>query len=312
MPLTNRRSLLRACLRIRPVGAPGLQVDENSAGFCRPCAPTRRIVGLLRHALKLASALALTAPLTAQEAATDDKAAAAELAKKLQNPVASLISVPIQNNWDFGIGSANAMKYTANIQPVIPFSLSEDWNLITRTILPVVYAESPTGGSSKFGLGDINQSFFFSPKAPVGGWILAGGPVMLWPSATDHALGGGKWGAGPTALVLQQERGWTYGLLANHIWSYAGWSDHEVSATFLQPFISFTTKKQTTFGLNTESTYNWSESQWSVPINASVSQLVKIGKQPVQVQLGGRYYAEGPSGGPDWGLRCGVTFLFPK
>src|SRR5664279_241780 len=124
-------------------------------------------------AAALASALAFTTTLVAQDAATDDKAAAAELAKKLSNPVASLISVPIQNNWDFGIGSANAMRYTANIQPVIPFSISEDWNLITRTIVPVIYAESPiVGGADKSGLGDAVQSLFVSPKAPVGGWIL--------------------------------------------------------------------------------------------------------------------------------------------
>lgn len=112
--------------------------------------------------LTLACALPLTSALFAQDAPSDDKAAEAELAKKLQNPIASLISVPIQNNWDFGIGSANAMKYTANIQPVIPFSLSQDWNLITRTIMPLIYAESPTkGGTDHSGLGDITQSFFF-------------------------------------------------------------------------------------------------------------------------------------------------------
>ena len=238
---------------------------------------------------------------------------AAELAKKLQNPVASLISVPLQSNWDFGIGSANAMRYTLNIQPVIPFSLTKDWNLITRTILPVIYAESPVeGGDSTSGLGDIVQSFFFSPKEPVGGWILAVGPVALWPTATDSALGAGKWGAGPTALALRQEHGWTYGALANHIWSYAGWGDRNVNATFLQPFVSFTTKKQTTFGINTESTYDWENSQWTVPLNAFVSQLVKIGGKPVQFQVGYRYYAEKPDGGPDWGLRFTVTFLFPK
>src|SRR5271157_2868944 len=119
-------------------------------------------------AAALVSALAFsTTALFAQEAPTDDKAAAeAELAKKLQNPVANLISVPIQNNWDFGIGPANAMKYTANVQPVIPLSISEDWNLITRTIMPLIYAESPTkGGADHSGLGDITQSFFLSPKA---------------------------------------------------------------------------------------------------------------------------------------------------
>ena len=252
--------------------------------------------------LALAGALALaTTPLFAQDAAADDKAATAELAKKLANPVASLISVPIQNNWDFGIGSANAMRYTANIQPVIPFTLNTNWNLITRTILPVIYAESPVpGGSDKSGLGDIVQSFFFSPKAPVGGWILAAGPVMLYPTATDGALGFGKWGAGPTVLALQQNNGWTYGLLANHLWSYADAGRYsassaddasdgggaQVNATFIQPFVSYTTKTFTTFGLNTESTYDWSHSQWTVPLNVTVSQLLKIGKQPMQLSLG--------------------------
>ena len=148
----------------------------------------------------------------------------AELAKKLQNPIADLISVPLQNNWDFGIGPADAMKYTVNIQPVIPVSLTTEWNLIIRTIMPVIYAESPTpGGDSTAGFGDITQSFFFSPKAPTrGGWIWGVGPVFLYPSASDSALGSGKFGLGPTAVALKQEHGWTYGMLFNHIWSVAG------------------------------------------------------------------------------------------
>jgi hypothetical protein len=278
-------------------------------------------------AVALACALASNTTLVAQDAATDEKAAAAELAKKLSNPIASLISVPIQNNWDFGIGSANAMRYTANIQPVIPFSLSEDWNLITRTIVPVIYAQSPVaGGRDASGLGDIVQSFFLSPKEPVGGWIVGAGPALLYPTATDSALGASRWAAGPTFVVLQQSKGFTYGVLANHLWSYAQTGSHggsdagdpsdgsgaEVNATFLQPFVSYTTKSFTTYGLNTESTYDWSHSQWSVPLNASVSQLLKIGGAPVQFQLGAKYYAEGPKGGPDWGLRFAVTFLFPK
>jgi hypothetical protein len=142
--------------------------------------------------------------------AGEERSQQGELATKSLNPVADLTIVPIQNNWDFGIGPANAMRYTANIQPVIPLSLSEDWNLITRTILPVIYAESPVpGGSDKSGLGDTLQSFFFSPKEPVGGWILGGGPALLYPSATDSALGSGKWGAGPTIVALQQQKGWT-------------------------------------------------------------------------------------------------------
>ena len=268
--------------------------------------------------LLFATALLVVAwgPAMAQEGAKNEAAdQAAELAKKLQNPVASLISVPLQNNWDFGIGSKNAMRYTLNVQPVIPFSISKEWNLITRTIMPFIYAESSVaGGDDKSGLGDIVQSFFLSPKAPTsGGWIWGAGPVLLYPSATDSALGSEKWGAGPTAVLLKQESGWTYGLLANHIWSFAGKDSRaDVSATFLQPFVSYTTKTYTTFGLNTESTYDWEAEQWTVPINLTVSQLLKLGKQPISLQLGGRYYAEKPDGGPDWGLRFTVTFLFPK
>ena len=248
----------------------------------------------------------------------DTKDQEAELAKKLNNPVAALISVPIQNNWDFGLGPDNAMKYTCNIQPVVPIGISDDWNLIIRTIMPVIYAEAlnqhwaGNAGKNHFGLGDITQSFFFSPKAPVGGWILGAGPVGYYPTETDSALGAGKWGAGPTVVALRQEHGFTYGILANHIWSFACWGPQNVNATYLQPFLSYTTKTYTTPSINTESTYNWQSEQWTVPINVSVQQLVKIGKLPIAFQFGYRYYAQRPAGGPDWGLRFAVTFLFPK
>ena len=224
------------------------------------------------------------------------------------------MSVPLQNNWDFGIGPEYAMRYTVNVQPVIPFSLSADWLLLTRTILPIIYAESPVpGGGTKAGLGDILQSFFVAPKELAGGWIIGAGPVFLYPSATDSAIGAEKWGAGPTAVLFQQKEGWTYGILANHVWSFAGPGNRQdVNATFLQPVVSYTTKTYTTLGLNTESTYDWENSQWTVPITLAVSQLLKIGKLPISLGLGGRYYAEKPAGGPDWGLRFVVTLLFPK
>ncbi|MEY4484632.1 MAG: hypothetical protein RL693_2084, partial [Verrucomicrobiota bacterium] len=163
-------------------------------------------------------------------------------------------------------------------------------------------------------LGDTVQSFFFSPKEPTaGGWVLGAGPVLLWPSATDDLLGSGKWGAGPTALALRQAKGWTYGVLANHLWSYAGDGDRaEVNATFIQPFVSFTTKSHTTIAFNTESTYDWTREQWTVPLNLTVAQLFKVGGKPMQFTIGGRYYAESPEGGPEWGLRAVLTFLFPK
>ena len=249
----------------------------------------------------------------------------AALAKKLSNPVANLISVPLQSNWDFGIEAPDEVKkipglhfrdayrYTLNVQPVIPISISEDWNVIIRAIVPFIHAESPVKElDDQEGLADIVNSFFFSPKAPTsGGWIWGAGPVFLYPSGGD-GLSARKWGAGPTAVLLKQESGWTYGLLANHIWSFAGPGQNNISSTFLQPFVSFTTKTYTTFGLNTESTYDWENSQWRVPVNLTVAQLLKIGGRPMQFQVGGRWFAEKPEGEADWGLRFVVTFLFPK
>lgn len=135
--------------------------------------------------------------------------------------------------------------------------------------------------------------------------------MFLYPSGTG-GLSARKWGTGPTMVVLKQEKGFTYGLLANHIWSFSGPGEAQVNATFLQPILSYTTKTFTTLGLNTESTYDWERSEWTVPVNLTVSQLLKIGGQPIQLQAGGRVYAERPEGGPDWGLRFALTLLFPK
>jgi hypothetical protein len=238
-----------------------------------------------------------------------------EMAKTLANPIGNLISVPFQNNFDFGGGPAgDGFQYKLNLQPIVPIALSEDWNLISRTILPVVYQERIVGTSSQAGLADTLQSFFLSPAEPTQrGWIWGAGPALMLPTATDDLLGAEKWGAGPTAVVLKQQNGWTYGALANHIWSFAGESSRaEVNATYLQPFLSYTTKKATTFTLNTESTYDWQGHQWTVPLNLMVQQMVKIGKLPVALTVGVRYYADKPDGGPDWGLRFAVIFLFPK
>lgn len=243
-----------------------------------------------------------------------EETGAADLATQLANPVANLVSVPFQNNWDFGIGPNDASRYTLNVQPVIPFTLNDDWNLITRTIIPIIDAESPAPGiDDASGLGDVVQSFFFSPRQPVNGWILGGGPVFLWPTATDELLGTEKFGAGPTLIALQQRGPWTYGALANHLWSFAGEdSRREVNATFLNPFVSYITPTKTTFSLSPELTYDWEAEQWTAPVNFTVSQLFKIGNQPVSFSLGARYYFDAPDGGPEWGIRAGLTFLFPK
>jgi len=237
-----------------------------------------------------------------------------ELAKKLQNPVADLISVPIQFNWDEGIGPKDAGRLLVNIQPVLPFELNEDWNLISRTILPVIYQESIADGvSSDFGLGDTTQSFFFSPKEPVGGWILGFGPVLYLPTGTSPAIRSEQLGVGPTAVALRQHDGWTYGALVNHIWAVTDSDDHEtINSTYLQPFIGFTFPTATTITLNAEMTYDWTAEELTLPFNLMLAQLMKFGEQPIQLQIGGRYYADAPPGGPEWGLRFTVTFLFPK
>jgi hypothetical protein len=238
----------------------------------------------------------------------------ADLAQKLANPISDLISLPIQSNYDFNVGPGDGSTWRTNIQPVIPFGIGEDWNVISRTILPVVDQQGLAISGDALdasGLGDITQSFFFSPKESSPIWGV--GPVFLVPTATDDLLGTEKWAAGPTAVVLQQNGPWTVGMLANHLWDFAGDDGRDpINATFLQPFVSYILPTKTTLTLNTESTYDWENEQWTVPLNFQVSQLFKMGSLPMQAFLGGRYYAEGPDGGPDWGVRFGLTFLFPK
>ncbi len=242
---------------------------------------------------------------------------AADLAKKLSNPVAALISVPLQLNYDEKIGPAESGKrWLLNVQPVVPISLNEDWNVISRTILPIVSQKDIfTGAGSQSGIGDIVQSVFFSPKAPTAdGWIWGAGPVLLLPTGSDDLLSAKKWGLGPTAVLLKQDHGWTYGALANHIWSVAGDSARsDISTTFVQPFLSYTTPSAWTYAANTESTYDWKNKQWSVPLNLLVSKVTKIDSQLINVGGGVRYWADGPDSGPHgWGLRFVVTLLFPK
>jgi hypothetical protein len=261
----------------------------------------------------LATLLLTTGVLSAQTETTNESVSATELAKKLNNPVADLISVPIQNNFLFNVGPGDGFRETTNIQPVIPFELNEHWNLISRTILPVVYQEGLFAGSgSQCGLGDTVQSLFISPKSSEP-FIWGLGPAFLLPTATDDLLGNQQWGVGPTGVILKQSGPWTVGMLVNHLWSIAGDDGREtVNATYLQPFLSYTTHTHTTFTVNSESTYDWTAEDWTIPFNAGVSQILKLGDQPVSIGLMGTWYAEAPAGAPDWGVRLVFTFLFPK
>lgn len=235
-----------------------------------------------------------------------------DLAKQLSNPLASLISVPIQSNYNQGYGSADGEQFLTNIQPVIPITLNEDWNLITRTIVPVIYQDDIAGRSgSQFGLGDTTASLWLSPKEPTSfGLVWGVGPIIYIPTSTDSLLGVGEWGAGPTVVGLVQKGPWTIVGLANHVWTF---DNDDINSTFLQPILSYSTPTAWTFAINTESSYDWTDNDWAVPINATVSKLVNISGQRVQFQVGLRRWITSSDGGPDgWGGRFAVTLLFPK
>ena len=259
----------------------------------------------------------LVQPAQAEDTSGTQKGGDAELAQELSNPIADLITVPIQMNYDRDIGPQDdGWKLQTNIQPVIPFHLNDKWNLITRTILPVIYQDDILPGSgSDFGLGDINLSLFFSPQEPASGGLLWGaGPVLLFPTATEKMLGAKKWGAGPAAVALTMRGPWTVGMLANHVWSYAGDSDRpDISNTFLQPFAAYTWPSAWTVSVQSESIYNWKTEKWSVPVNAAVSKLVRWGKLPVSLQAGVGYWVESPDAGPEgFRFRLQANFVLPK
>ena len=265
--------------------------------------------------LAISTGVSLEAALQAQAQSQQD---AANLGKQLNNPISSLISVPLQFNYNENIGpDDDGSNWTLLVQPVIPFSLNENWNLISRTILPIQWTdEIPSGSNSDSGLGDVTQSFFFSPKQPTaGGWIWGVGPVAVLPlsrTSDSDIFGAGEWAGGPTGVALRQtETGWTYGALVNHVWDVDG--DTDISNTYLQPFVAHTTPTAWTVALNSESTYDWEAEEWSFPLNLMLSKVVHFGRLPVSFQGGIRYWVDSTDAGPeDWGARFAVTFLFPR
>lgn len=240
-----------------------------------------------------------------------------ELAKDLLNPFTTLVRVPVQFGYDQRIGPESAGKlHSVNIQPVVPIALDAEWTLISRTILTVTAQKDVEPGSgSQFGLGDTLQSFFIAPrKLTSGGTAWGLGVAALVPTATNDMLGAKKWGLGPTGGVFKDVGPWTIGILANHIWSVAGSSANEsISSTFLQPVLSYTTSDAWSYTLQTESTYDWRAREWSVPIEASIGKLTKVGNQQVNFEGGVRYWTQSPESGPQrWGIWFTVNLLFPK
>lgn len=240
----------------------------------------------------------------------------AELAKKTQNPVADLISVPFQNNVNFGVGPHDDVQYILNIQPVIPFKLTEDWNLISRTIVPLIYQpELAPGVGEVFGLGDIQESLFLSPAKP-GKVIWGVGPIFQFPTATDDSLGQGKWGAGPTAVALTVHGPWVLGALVNNVWSFAGDSDRrDVNQMLLQPFVNYNLPDAWYVVTAPIITADWEadgDDRWTVPIGAGVGKIVRLGKLPVNAQASAYYNVVRPDNAAEWQLRIQIQLLFPR
>lgn len=243
-----------------------------------------------------------------------------ELARKISNPVANLTSVPIQYNYQENLGmKEDGKRSITKIQPIIPFSISDDWNLITRTIVPVIKTESMGPGvSDKTGFGDTSLSLFFSPKEPTkNGIIWAAGPVILLPTES-HDLGKDKLGLGPTFAALKikdlgNKKSLTMGFLTSQIWTVESHTDEtETNQLFIQPFMSYVMPTATTLTLSSEMTFDWVKDEKEIPIIFQIGQMAKIKGQIINFQLGQQWYADKYTGGSNWATRFQITFLFPR
>ena len=244
------------------------------------------------------------------------------LQKATQNPVASLISVPVQNNSNFGVSPGDRTQNVLNIQPVIPIGISKDWNLIVRWITPIIWQPIPTQPSTPetgaYGFGDMQPTFFLSPKKS-GKLIWGAGPIFQLPTATSKYLGQGKLGSGPSIVLLTQPGHWTIGVLANNVWSVAGsGSRPPVNQFLMQYFVNYNLKKGWYLSSAPTVTANWEASKgarWVVPFGGGVGRIMKLGFQPVNISA--RFYGNAihpPSGvsSSSWNMQLQIAFLFPK
>jgi len=252
------------------------------------------------------------APALHAEAPSDD-----DLRKATQNPMADLVSVPIQNNTNFGYGPLDETQNMTNIQPVLPFTLNDNWHLISRTVAPLIsQPEFVNDQGTEFGLGDITQSLFVGPSKP-GKIIWGAGPVFLLPTATDSRLGSDKWGAGPAGVVLTIQGPWVAGVLVQNIWSFAGPSDEaDINQMLAQYFVNYNLPNGWYLTSSPIITANWeadSDNKWTVPLGGGFGRLFKVGKLPINAQCQAFYNVEKPDVlGPDWTLRVQLQFLLPK
>ena len=235
-----------------------------------------------------------------------------ELAKQTQNPVASLISVPLQGNFDFGLGDRDATGTTVNFQPVMPFGITKSTNVILRVIMPITSQPGPDGARIN-GLSDILVTAFFSP-AKTGRIIWGVGPAVLLPAATNISLGTEKFGLGPSVVALTQPGKWTLGFLFNHIWSTSGANDRpDVNQTYLQPFANYNLGQGLSTGISMEATGNWEATEaWTAPLLFNVSKVALLGKRPVNFSVAAGPTVASPEGGASWRFRLSATFLFPR
>ena len=238
-----------------------------------------------------------------------------ELAKKTQNPVSDLISLPFQNNTNFHFGPEEETQNILNIQPVWPVKLNENWNLVTRTIVPIVSQPGMTPADDRVnGLGDTTFTGFFSPSAP--GKIIWGvGPILLMPTASEDELGSDKWGAGGSVVFLTMRGPWVLGSLLSNVWSFAGSGDSDINLFTWQYFINYNLARGWYLTTAPIITSNWeadSDNRWTVPFGGGAGRVFRVGKQPINTQVSAYYNVEKPEFGPDWQLRLQLQLLFPK